>query len=320
MEWLGRGPLQHPISGSEKCPKDNRLAAADVPKLKLKWAFGFPGVKSVYGQPSVVAGRVFVGVDTGAVYSLDAGTGCVYWIFQAESGVRTAVSVERVGNKLHSFLRRRQGQRLRGGCRYRPADLEGSRRRSRLRPESPAQPRSSKAECTCRLHRAKKARAPTETIPAARFAAAWSRWMPRQASKSGRPTRSPTSPNRPGKLQRRAAIRSRGRRGLEFTDDRSGATCALHRHRRCLYGPVPETTDAILAMDLNTGKILWSVQDTPNDIWLAGCNGATRRKLSEGARPGSRFRIAADFEDATKRKDDPGRRPKERQRVGPRSR
>jgi polyvinyl alcohol dehydrogenase (cytochrome) len=39
--------------------------------------------------------------------------------------------------------------------------------------------------------------------------------------------------------------------------------------------PVAETTDAILAMDLNTGKILWSVQDTPKDIWLAGCNGAT---------------------------------------------
>jgi len=39
--------------------------------------------------------------------------------------------------------------------------------------------------------------------------------------------------------------------------------------------PVADTTDAILAMDLNTGKILWSVQDTPKDIWLAGCNGAT---------------------------------------------
>src|SRR6185369_2997697 len=77
--------------------KNAGIAPADVPKLKLKWAFGFPGVKSVYGQPSVVAGRVFVGVDTGAVYSLDAATGCVYWMFQADSGVRTAVSIDRVG-------------------------------------------------------------------------------------------------------------------------------------------------------------------------------------------------------------------------------
>ena len=59
------------------------IAASDVSRLTLKWAFGFPGAKSVYAQPSVAAGRVFVGVDTGAVYSLDAATGCVYWMFQA---------------------------------------------------------------------------------------------------------------------------------------------------------------------------------------------------------------------------------------------
>src|ERR1700730_16865493 len=77
--------------------KSAGIAAADVPRLKLKWAFGFLGAKSVYGQPSVAAGRVFVGVDTAAVYSLDAGTGCVYWLFQAESGVRAAVTIERLG-------------------------------------------------------------------------------------------------------------------------------------------------------------------------------------------------------------------------------
>ncbi|MEZ5419787.1 MAG: hypothetical protein R2708_20920 [Vicinamibacterales bacterium] len=41
------------------------LAADDVPKLTLKWAFGFPMGNSAYGQPIVVGGRVFVGADTG---------------------------------------------------------------------------------------------------------------------------------------------------------------------------------------------------------------------------------------------------------------
>src|ERR1700686_2240590 len=45
------------------------LTAEQVPRLKLKWAFGFPGVKSVLGQPTIVAGRVFLGADTGMVYS-----------------------------------------------------------------------------------------------------------------------------------------------------------------------------------------------------------------------------------------------------------
>ena len=70
------------------------LTAEQVPQLKLKWAFGFPGVKSVLGQPSIVAGRVFLGVDTGMVYSLDAATGCLYWSFQADAGVRTAITID----------------------------------------------------------------------------------------------------------------------------------------------------------------------------------------------------------------------------------
>src|SRR5258707_2270875 len=67
------------------------LTAESVPKLKLKWAFGFPNGSSAYGQPAIAGGRVFVGSDNGFVYSLDAASGCVYWSFQAQGGVRTAV-------------------------------------------------------------------------------------------------------------------------------------------------------------------------------------------------------------------------------------
>jgi polyvinyl alcohol dehydrogenase (cytochrome) len=60
------------------------LTATDVPRLKLKWTFGFPGAMSMYSQPSVAFGRVFVGNDNGVVYSLDAKTGCLYWAYQAD--------------------------------------------------------------------------------------------------------------------------------------------------------------------------------------------------------------------------------------------
>src|SRR5665213_642932 len=60
------------------------LTAADVPKLKLKWSFGIPGAMSMYSQPAVAFGRVFVGGDNGVVYSLDAKTGCLYWAWQAD--------------------------------------------------------------------------------------------------------------------------------------------------------------------------------------------------------------------------------------------
>jgi polyvinyl alcohol dehydrogenase (cytochrome) len=69
------------------------LTPAQIPRLVLKWAFGLPGATQVYGQPTVVAGRVFVAGDAGYVYAIDAATGCVYWSFQALSAVRTATTV-----------------------------------------------------------------------------------------------------------------------------------------------------------------------------------------------------------------------------------
>ncbi len=70
-----------------------QLKASQVPNLKLKWAFGAAGAKQMYGEPSVVAGRVFFSDDNGVVYSLNADTGCLYWTFQAAAGVRAAVSI-----------------------------------------------------------------------------------------------------------------------------------------------------------------------------------------------------------------------------------
>jgi polyvinyl alcohol dehydrogenase (cytochrome) len=60
------------------------LTPTEIPKLTLHWAFGLPGGMSMYSQPSVAFGRVFVGNDNGVVYSLDAKTGCAYWAYQAD--------------------------------------------------------------------------------------------------------------------------------------------------------------------------------------------------------------------------------------------
>lgn len=69
------------------------LSAGQVPRLKLKWAFGFPGDIRAYAQPTIAGGRVFVGSAGRRVYSLDAATGCVYWVVKTDSPVRTAISI-----------------------------------------------------------------------------------------------------------------------------------------------------------------------------------------------------------------------------------
>jgi polyvinyl alcohol dehydrogenase (cytochrome) len=98
-EWNGWG---RDLANTRYQPSPG-FGTADVPKLELKWAFGFPMGNSAYGQPAVVGGRVFVGSDTGFVYALDAATGCTYWSFRAHAGVRTAPTVGR-GTDANRFL------------------------------------------------------------------------------------------------------------------------------------------------------------------------------------------------------------------------
>ena len=69
------------------------LSPDEVPKLKLKWAFGFPGASATFGQPTVFSGRVYEGSEDGTVYSLDARSGCIYWTYKAPTTVKTAVLV-----------------------------------------------------------------------------------------------------------------------------------------------------------------------------------------------------------------------------------
>jgi polyvinyl alcohol dehydrogenase (cytochrome) len=68
------------------------LSLEQIPRLTLKWAFGFPDATSAWSQPTVAAGRLFIGSQNGTVYSLDAKSGCIYWTYTARSGVRTALA------------------------------------------------------------------------------------------------------------------------------------------------------------------------------------------------------------------------------------
>jgi polyvinyl alcohol dehydrogenase (cytochrome) len=68
------------------------LTQDQVPRLQLKWAFGFPGASAANAQPTIVGGLVFVGGGDRKVYALDAKSGCTRWAFATEADVRTAIS------------------------------------------------------------------------------------------------------------------------------------------------------------------------------------------------------------------------------------
>jgi polyvinyl alcohol dehydrogenase (cytochrome) len=80
------------------------FSASDVPKLKVKWVFAFPGDLQAYSQPTIAGGRLFTGSQSGKVYALDARTGCIRWYFDAASWVRDAISIGQVGGRYLAFF------------------------------------------------------------------------------------------------------------------------------------------------------------------------------------------------------------------------
>ena len=69
------------------------LNIEQVTTLDLAWAFAFPGETIAESQPTIYGGRLFVGSRSGRVYALDAKSGCVHWTFDAVAPVKTSVLV-----------------------------------------------------------------------------------------------------------------------------------------------------------------------------------------------------------------------------------
>ncbi len=70
------------------------LKPADVSRLKLKWAYGFPSAIRARSLPVVAMGAVFVGSNNGTVHAFDLESGCARWTSNVGAEVRTAVVVE----------------------------------------------------------------------------------------------------------------------------------------------------------------------------------------------------------------------------------
>ncbi|HVZ22441.1 MAG TPA: PQQ-binding-like beta-propeller repeat protein, partial [Vicinamibacterales bacterium] len=104
--WSGWGNGK----GNTRRAQGATLSADDLSHLSVAWAFGFPGARSVIGQPTVAGNRVFIGVDTGDVYAIDAANGCQDWRMKADAGVRTAPVVGQVGGAGLVFVGDLRGQ------------------------------------------------------------------------------------------------------------------------------------------------------------------------------------------------------------------
>jgi polyvinyl alcohol dehydrogenase (cytochrome) len=273
------------------------LTAAEVPNLKLKWAFGFPGAEEVYGQPTVAGGRVFLGVDTGAVYSLDAETGCVYWSYQSDSGVRTAISIGPVKGKGATKYGVYFGD-IRANVYMLDAQTGKEIWKVKVEDHPVAKITGAPMLYEDRLY-----------VPVSsqeERSAGWSTVYPcctfrgsvvaldASSGKTIWKTYPVTDPPKP--MQKNS-------NGVQQYGPNGGAvwnTPTIDAKNHALYigtgdaytKPVSKNTDAIMALDLKSGKVIWSVQDTEEDAWLSGCGGEIK---SENCLPPSEIGPDYDF-------------------------
>ena len=120
--------------------KDAGIKAEDTGNLRLKWAFAFPDSSVLRSQPAVYGGRVFAGGQDGSVYSLDAATGCVYWITTVQAEVRSGITVAEPDGKPALFFGDCVRISLRIGCSNGKTALEAEvSTNTRLRKPPPRQ-------------------------------------------------------------------------------------------------------------------------------------------------------------------------------------
>jgi polyvinyl alcohol dehydrogenase (cytochrome) len=251
------------------------LTPEEVPRLKLAWAFGFPGASVVYGQPTVFGGRVFVGLDTGYVYAIDSATGCVHWSYAARAGVRSAMSLGRYEARGHANYAVYFGD-IRGEV-YALDAVTGDLLWSAAADEHPAArisgaPKLFRGRLIVPVSSVEEGMGGSTAYPCCSFHGSVVAFDARTGKRLWK-TYTITEPLKAGRTNA-VGTQLQGPSGAAVW---SSPTLDLPRHAvyvgtgDAYSPPASATTDAIMALDLESGRPLWSVQDTPHDAWLAAC-------------------------------------------------
>ena len=267
--WNGWGDLSNTRFQPAKAAG---LTAGKVSRLKLKWAFGFPGATALYGQ-TVFDGRVFVSSNAGYVYSLDADTGCVHWSYHSAAVVRSGITIGPLkpgSARIAAFF---------GDIRGNAYALDASKGELIWKVSTDSHP-LARVTGNPRLYQGRlyvplasleedESRSPAHICCTFRGA------IVALDSQTGKQVwKTYTIPQEPKVIKRNSA-------GVDYMGPSgSGVWTApiVDTKRRALYFGTgnafsePATTaDSIMAMNMDTGKILWWQQALANDVWHGGC-------------------------------------------------
>jgi polyvinyl alcohol dehydrogenase (cytochrome) len=247
------------------------LRAADVPRLKLKWAFALSGG----GQATVVGDWLFITNRDGKFYALDPLTGCIRWVVSGEPSrttpmiVRSAISPSGWATFISAT-----------GTTVAAYDAQSGKplwRSPRLEAFPAALLTGSPVYWSGRLYvpvsSFEEVLAARSSYPCCAFRGS----LVALDAKTGKPLWQTYAIDEPLKPSRRnaAGAQMQGPAGAAIW-----ASPTVDAKRGVVYVTTGdsytdvETTgaDAIIAIDLMTGKVRWKTQVTPADNYIVNCD------------------------------------------------
>jgi polyvinyl alcohol dehydrogenase (cytochrome) len=260
------------------------FTAADVPNLKLKWAFGLPNTATIRSQPAFYAGRVFLaGQD--AIYSLDADSGCIHWAVTAVAAVRTALVIASVHGRIMLYFGDIAGQvhALDASSGADIWQVQADEHPATYVTASPVYHNGKLYVATSSAEEARPVspgyvcctfRGSVQALDAATGKRLWKTYAIAEAAKLGKPTK--------------AGVMTMGPSGAGIW-----SAPTLDPERNTLYvttgdnysDPPTATSDAVLALAMDSGKLLWSKQLFPSDVWNSACSLANKSSCPDAAGP-----------------------------------
>jgi polyvinyl alcohol dehydrogenase (cytochrome) len=266
--WPGWSPA--PSNARFQTAEIAALSTTDIPRLELKWAYGFAGDVTAFGAPTMINGTLFAGSAGGAIQALDAKTGCLHWIIQTNGPVRSAPVVAPDGQQVSLVFGDQNGwvyalDARSGKLRWKRRVEEHEATRLTGSPAvhdgvmfvpaaSWEETRSIDPQYPCCTFRG--------SVTALRVrdgSILWKSYLVEPPKKTGMTAAgTPTfGPSGAGIWSTPTVDPGRGVLYITTGDNYS-------------Y-PATTTSDAIAALDLKTGRLLWSQQTTPNDVYNSSC-------------------------------------------------
>ena len=243
------------------------LTIDQLRRLKLKWAYAFDGDIVAFAQPSVLDRYLFVGSASGMIQALSADSGCIHWTYQASAPVRAAILAVPMGNK-HALL---FGDQY--GWFY-SVDAENGRLMWKKRVEPNESVRLTAAPVAWQdtvyvgVASWEEGRTSNPEYPCCTFRGVVAALRIKDGSQIWKTYTIREKPRQTGKNQWGPSGASVW--GAPTVDAKRGLLYVTTGDN--FSAPATNLSDAVVALELGTGRIAWSRQTTPGDVWNSSCS------------------------------------------------